>query len=164
MGWGGRCLRKGIPLASRVAHGVSGPSSSCVWNPRVFADDARAWPPNCLIPPPHQQEPPPPGALLPVSPSLCSLSFVFLEDRAFIFLPRDRGRVGALGAWHCAHDLGREGQGRGLGGSWVAGEAGNSAESSWGPAPFHHLSPELPHCLLLRLCHRLGPLINSQSS
>ena len=23
------------------AQGVSGPSSSCVWNPRVFADDAR---------------------------------------------------------------------------------------------------------------------------
>ena len=23
--------------------GVSGPSSSCVWNPRVFADDARGW-------------------------------------------------------------------------------------------------------------------------
>ena len=32
-GW----LRKGTPLASRVAQGVSGPSSSCVWNPRVFA-------------------------------------------------------------------------------------------------------------------------------
>ena len=28
----------GGPLASRVAQGVSGPSSSCVWNPRVFAD------------------------------------------------------------------------------------------------------------------------------
>ena len=27
------------PLASRVAQGVSGTSSSCVWNPRVFADD-----------------------------------------------------------------------------------------------------------------------------
>ena len=25
------------------AQGVSGPSSSCVWNPRVFADDARGW-------------------------------------------------------------------------------------------------------------------------
>ena len=37
------CLRKGTPLASRVAQGVSGPSSSCVWNPRVFADDARGW-------------------------------------------------------------------------------------------------------------------------
>ena len=35
-------MRKGTPLASRVAQGVSGPSSSCVWNPRVFADDARA--------------------------------------------------------------------------------------------------------------------------
>ena len=35
------CLRKGSPLASRVVQGVSGPSSSCVWNPRVFADDAR---------------------------------------------------------------------------------------------------------------------------
>ena len=34
------CLRKGTPLASRVAHGVSGPPSTCVWNPRVFADDA----------------------------------------------------------------------------------------------------------------------------
>ena len=31
------------PLASRVAQGVSGPSSSCVWNPRVFADDPRGW-------------------------------------------------------------------------------------------------------------------------
>ena len=28
---------------ARVAQGVSGPSSSCVWNPRVFADDARGW-------------------------------------------------------------------------------------------------------------------------
>ena len=27
-------MRKGTPLASRVAQGVSGPSSSCVWNPR----------------------------------------------------------------------------------------------------------------------------------
>ena len=35
-------LKKGTPLASRVAQGVSGPSSSCVWNPRVFADGARA--------------------------------------------------------------------------------------------------------------------------
>ena len=25
------------------AQGVSGPSLSCVWNPRVFADDARGW-------------------------------------------------------------------------------------------------------------------------
>ena len=32
------CLRKGTPLASRVAQGVPGPSSSCVWTPRVFAD------------------------------------------------------------------------------------------------------------------------------
>ena len=31
------------PLASRVAQGVSGPSASCVWNPRVFADDARVY-------------------------------------------------------------------------------------------------------------------------
>ena len=31
------CLRKGTPLASRVNQGVSGPSSSCAWNPRVFA-------------------------------------------------------------------------------------------------------------------------------
>ena len=36
-----------LPLASRVARGVSGPSSSCVWNPRVFADDARGW--QCLF-------------------------------------------------------------------------------------------------------------------
>ena len=34
---------EGTPLASRVAQGVSGPSSSCVWNTRVFADDARGW-------------------------------------------------------------------------------------------------------------------------
>ena len=34
---------KGTPLASRVAQGVSGPSSSCVWNPRGFVDDARGW-------------------------------------------------------------------------------------------------------------------------
>ena len=37
------CLRKGTPLVCRVAQGVSGPSSSCVWNLRVFADDARGW-------------------------------------------------------------------------------------------------------------------------
>ena len=43
------CLRKGTPLASRVAQGVSGPSSSCVWNPRVFADDARGWHPDIPI-------------------------------------------------------------------------------------------------------------------
>ena len=36
-------LRKGTPLASRVAQGVSGPLSSCVWNLQVFADDARGW-------------------------------------------------------------------------------------------------------------------------
>ena len=35
------CLRKGTPLASLVAQGVSGPLSSCVWNLRVFPDDAR---------------------------------------------------------------------------------------------------------------------------
>ena len=35
------CLRKGTPLASRVAQGFSGPWSSCVWNPQVFPDDAR---------------------------------------------------------------------------------------------------------------------------
>ena len=35
------CLRKGTPLASRVVQGATGPSSSCVWNPRVFPDDAR---------------------------------------------------------------------------------------------------------------------------
>ena len=35
------CLRKGTPLASRVVQGVSGPSSSCVWNLWVFPDHAR---------------------------------------------------------------------------------------------------------------------------
>ena len=35
------CLRKGTPLASRVVQGDTGTSSSCVWNPRVFPDDAR---------------------------------------------------------------------------------------------------------------------------
>ena len=35
------CLRKGTPLASRIAQGVSRTSSSCVWKPRVFPDDAR---------------------------------------------------------------------------------------------------------------------------
>ena len=34
-------LRNGIPLASRVVHGVSGPLSNCVWNLQVFPDDAR---------------------------------------------------------------------------------------------------------------------------
>ena len=33
------CLRKGTPLASRVAQGVSGPLSSYVWNLRAFQDD-----------------------------------------------------------------------------------------------------------------------------
>ena len=36
-------LREPLVRRSRVAQGVSGPSSSCVWNPRVFADDARGW-------------------------------------------------------------------------------------------------------------------------
>ena len=35
------CLRKGTPLDSRVVQGATGPFSSCVWNPRVFLDDAR---------------------------------------------------------------------------------------------------------------------------
>ena len=35
------CLRKGTPLACRIAQGVSRTSSSCVWKPRVFPDDAR---------------------------------------------------------------------------------------------------------------------------
>ena len=34
------CLRKGTPLASRIAQGVSRTSSSCVWKPRVFPDDS----------------------------------------------------------------------------------------------------------------------------
>ena len=34
------CLRNGTPLASRVSRGVSGPLSSCLWNLRVFLDDA----------------------------------------------------------------------------------------------------------------------------
>ena len=35
------CLRKGNPLASRVAQGVSCPLSSCVWHLLVFPDNAR---------------------------------------------------------------------------------------------------------------------------
>ena len=80
-----------------------------------------------------------PGAHLTVLPSLCSLSFVFLEDRAFIFLPRDQGRVGALGAWHCARDLGREGWGRGLG---EAGWRGKPA-TRLGAAGALALNPEV---------------------
>ena len=34
-------LRKGTPLASRGAQGVSGPLLSCVWNLRVFPDELR---------------------------------------------------------------------------------------------------------------------------
>ena len=51
------CLRKGTPLSSRVAQGVSGPSSSCVWNPRVFADDARGrkWQPTPVFLPGESQ-------------------------------------------------------------------------------------------------------------
>ena len=33
--------RNGTPLPSRVVHGVTGHLSSCVWNLRVFPDDAR---------------------------------------------------------------------------------------------------------------------------
>ena len=50
----------GTPLASRVAQGVSGPSSSCVWNPRVFADDARV-PLAVVLPPPARGA----GTLIP---------------------------------------------------------------------------------------------------
>ena len=35
------CLRKGTPLASRIAQGVSRTSWSCVWKPRVFPNDSR---------------------------------------------------------------------------------------------------------------------------
>ena len=57
---------------SRVAQGVSGPSSSCVWNPRVFADDARGWqcpfvlclqPQGCVLPGVANVAGNPPGAL-----------------------------------------------------------------------------------------------------
>ena len=51
---------------------------------------------------------------------------------SWIFLPGGLGRVGALGAWHCARDPGQ------------AGEASNLAESSQGPAPhpiFRALAP-----------------------
>ena len=34
-------LRHGIPLASRGVHGVIGHVSSCIWNLRIFPDDAR---------------------------------------------------------------------------------------------------------------------------
>jgi len=33
-------LKNGTPLASRVVHGVTGHLSSCIWNLRVFLDDA----------------------------------------------------------------------------------------------------------------------------
>ena len=32
-----------VKVLHSICQGVSGPSSSCVWNPRVFADDARGW-------------------------------------------------------------------------------------------------------------------------
>ena len=35
--------RPPCPSPTPGVQGVSGPSSSCVWNPRVFADDARGW-------------------------------------------------------------------------------------------------------------------------
>ena len=34
------CLRNRTVLASRVVHGVTGLLSSCMWNLRVFPDDA----------------------------------------------------------------------------------------------------------------------------
>ena len=57
-------MRKGTPLASRVAQGVSGPSSSCVWNPRVFADDLTP------LPQPVQHPRQPEGSDLGLSPFL----------------------------------------------------------------------------------------------
>ena len=33
-------LRNGTPLASQVVHGVTGHLLSCIWNPRLFLDDA----------------------------------------------------------------------------------------------------------------------------
>ena len=39
----GGCPGSVLLSLARVAQGLSGPSSSCVWNPRVFADDARGW-------------------------------------------------------------------------------------------------------------------------
>ena len=48
VGWHHRLNGHGFEQAlgggeGQGAQGVSGPSSSCVWNPRVFADDARGW-------------------------------------------------------------------------------------------------------------------------
>ena len=33
-------VRNGTPLGSRVVHGVTGHLPSCIWNLRVFLDDA----------------------------------------------------------------------------------------------------------------------------
>ena len=49
-----------------MLRGISGPSSSCVWNPRVFADDARGWQcPFVLGLPPHRALTQPWGAWHP---------------------------------------------------------------------------------------------------
>ena len=68
-------MRKGTPLASRVAQGVSGPSSSCVWNPRVSHTPAA-----CSCPGEHARSW---GALGEARPGQSSLSAGALRYRAW---------------------------------------------------------------------------------
>ena len=75
------CLRKGTPLASLVAQGVSGPSSSCVWNPRVFPDDARG----CQCP-----------FVLCLHPQGCLRRGVWASGSS----QERTGKSGSFGVWH----------------------------------------------------------------
>ena len=81
-------LRKGAPLASRVVQGVSGPSSSCVCNLRVFLDDARGCHcPFVLCLPPQG------GLRRGVGASGSS--------------PERTGKLGSFGMWHHSHGSSR---------------------------------------------------------
>ena len=72
---------EGTSLASRVAQGVSGPSSSCVWNLRVFPDDARGC--QCLF-------------VLCLPPQGCLRRGV----QASGSYPEQTGKSGSFGMWH----------------------------------------------------------------
>ena len=75
------CLRKGTPLASRIAQGVSRTSSSCVWKTRGFPDDAR-------------------GCQFPFEWYLHPQGCLRRGVRASGSYPERTGKSGSFGMWH----------------------------------------------------------------
>ena len=74
-------LREGSPLASRGVQEVSGPLSSCVWNLRVFPEDAR-------------------GCQCPFVLCLHPQGYLRRGVRASGSYPERTGKSGSIGMWH----------------------------------------------------------------